>query len=48
MKNKWVERRVNVCDGIVRNWLNEMGFTYRKGQMKTDTNTQIEENEIQV
>lgn len=29
-QNKWAKTGVNVCDQIVRNHLNEMGFTYKK------------------
>ena len=31
-----------------RNWLNEIGFTYRKAKIEISINTQIEENEVNV
>lgn len=34
MKNKWPESGVNVCDRTVKNWLNEVGFTYGKAKGK--------------
>lgn len=30
MKKKWVKTEVNLCDRTVINWLNEIGFIYRK------------------
>ena len=41
IKNKWVERRTNVCDETVRNWVNEMWFTSKKFQGKTSTNKKM-------
>lgn len=30
LKDKWPEIGVNICDRIVKNWLNKIGFVHRK------------------
>ena len=34
MKNKWLERGVNVCDQTVKNQLKDFETTYRKAKLK--------------
>ena len=48
MKNKWVETGINVLERIIKNWLREMWFTYKKAEKKTSSNTETEENVVKM